>query len=54
MGLEPFRVEHIRKAGDFLGNLHEHAIVMMGDGTQAPSRPFAVLPGFSYLLHRSS
>ncbi len=52
MGLEPARVEHIRLAGDFLGNLQERAIHMVGDSTQAPSRPFAVLPAFSYLLRR--
>jgi uncharacterized protein (DUF362 family) len=54
MGLEPARVVHIRVAGDFLGNLHEHAIQMVGDRAQAPSRPFAVLPAFSYLLRRST
>jgi uncharacterized protein (DUF362 family) len=52
IGLEPARVEHIRLAGDFLGNLQEQAIDMAGDRTQAPPRPFAVLPAFSYLLHR--
>lgn len=52
MGLEPARVEHIRLAGDFLGNLRERAIDMAGDRTEAPSRPFAVLPAFSYLLRR--
>jgi hypothetical protein len=52
MGLEPARVEHIRLAGDFLGNLPERAIDMAGDRTQAPSQPFAVLPAFSYLLRR--
>lgn len=52
MGLEPARVEHIRLAGDFLGNLQERAMHMVGDRTQAPSRPFAVLPPFSYLLRR--
>jgi uncharacterized protein (DUF362 family) len=52
IGLEPARVEHIRLAGDFLGNLLERAIDMVGDRTQAPSRPFAVLPAFSYLLRR--
>ena len=54
MGFNPVRVEHIRMAGDFLGNLHEHAIQMVGDRAQAPSRPFAVLPAFSYLLRRST
>lgn len=44
MWLGPAKVEHIRLAGDFLGNLQEHAIDMVGDRTQAPSRPFAVLP----------
>jgi len=52
MGLEPARVQHIRLAGDFLGNLQERAIEMVGDRTHAPSRPFAVLPAFSYLLRR--
>jgi uncharacterized protein (DUF362 family) len=52
MGLEPARVEHIRLAGDFLGNLQERAIDMAGDRAQACSRPFAVLPAFSYLLRR--
>ena len=52
MGLEPARVVHIRLAGDFLGNLQERAIDMVGDRTQAPSQPFAVLPAFSYLLRR--
>jgi uncharacterized protein (DUF362 family) len=54
MGLEPARVEHILMAGDFLGNLHEHAIEMVGDRIPPVSRPFAVLPAFSYLLHRFS
>jgi len=52
MGLEPARVEHIRLAGDFLGNLQERAIEMVGDRPETPSRPFAVLPAFSYLLSR--
>jgi uncharacterized protein (DUF362 family) len=54
MGFNPVRVEHIRIAGDFLGNLDAPAIEMVGDRTPLPSRPFAVLPAFSYLLHRSS
>jgi len=54
MGLEPIRVQHIRIAGDFLGNLDEPAIEMMGDPVRYPVRPVAVLPPFSYLLHRSS
>jgi uncharacterized protein (DUF362 family) len=54
MGFNPVRVEHIRIAGDFLGNLDARAIEMVGDRTPLPSRPFAVLPAFSYLLHRSS
>jgi len=52
MGLAPARVEHIRLAGDFLGNLQERAIEMVGDRPETPSRPFAVLPAFSYLLSR--
>jgi uncharacterized protein (DUF362 family) len=54
MGLEPTRVKHIRMAGDFLGNLDERAIEMVGDRMPEPSRPFAVLPVFSYLVRRSS
>jgi len=54
MGFNPVRVEHIRMAGDFLGNLDARAIELVGDRTPLPSRPFAVLPAFSYLLHRSS
>jgi uncharacterized protein (DUF362 family) len=54
MGLEPIRVDHIRIAGDFLGNLDEHALEMVGDRMQAPSQPFAVLPAFTYLLRRST
>ena len=54
MGFNPVRVEHIRMAGDFLGNLDARAIEVVGDRTPPPSRPFAVLPAFSYLLHRSS
>jgi uncharacterized protein (DUF362 family) len=54
MGFNPVRVGHIRMAGDFLGNLDARAIVVVGDRTPLPRRPFAVLPGFSYLLHRSS
>jgi uncharacterized protein (DUF362 family) len=53
MGFNPVRVEHIRVAGDFLGNLDARAIEVVGDRTPPPSRPFAVLPAFSYLLHRS-
>src|SRR5262249_14915752 len=53
MGLEPARVEHIRVAGDFLGNFQERAIDLVGDRTQTPAPPFSVLPAFSYLLHRS-
>jgi uncharacterized protein (DUF362 family) len=54
MGLEPARVKHIRMAADFLGNLDERAIEMLGDRMVEPRRPFAVLPAFSYLVRRSS
>jgi uncharacterized protein (DUF362 family) len=54
MGLEPIRVKHIQMAGSFLGNLDERAIEMRGEGMPRSSRPFAVLPAFSYLHHRSS
>lgn len=54
MGLEPIRVKHIQMAGRFLGNLDERAIEMRGEGLPGSSPPVAVLPAFSYLLHRSS
>lgn len=51
MGLEPIRVKHIQMASRFLGNLDERAIEMRGERMAPPSRPFEVLPAFSYLLH---
>jgi uncharacterized protein (DUF362 family) len=48
MGSNPVRVEHIRMAGDFLGNLDTRAIEVVGDRTPLPSRPFAVVQAFSY------
>lgn len=53
MGFEPTRVKHIRMAGDFLGNLDERAIEMLGDRMVEPSRPFAALPAFSYMVRSS-
>jgi uncharacterized protein (DUF362 family) len=53
MGLEPTRVGQIRIAGEFLGNVAERAIGMVGERASEQSRPFAVLPAFFYLLRRS-
>ena len=50
MGFDPARVEHIRVAGDFLGNLDARSIEMAGDRMLPPTRPFEVLPAFSYLI----
>jgi uncharacterized protein (DUF362 family) len=54
MGLDPARVQHIRMASDFLGNLDERAIEILADQVLVGPRPFSVLPDFSYLIHRLS
>jgi uncharacterized protein (DUF362 family) len=54
MGLDPARVQYIRMASGFLGNLDDRAIEMLADRVPVPRRPFSVLPDFSYLIEKSS
>jgi uncharacterized protein (DUF362 family) len=53
MGFDPVAVKHLQIAGDFLGNLDERAIEMLAESVSVTTRPFAVLPEFSYLIHKS-
>jgi len=53
MGFDPLRVQHLSEGGRFLGNLRADRITMLAERIEAPIRPFAVLPGFHYLLART-
>lgn len=53
MGFDPVAVKHLQIAGEFLGNLDERAIEMLAERVSVTTRPFAVLPEFSYLIHKS-
>lgn len=53
MGLEPTMVRHIEMASHFLGNLDETRIEMLAEALAMPSRPFSVLPDFSFLVRSS-
>ena len=52
MGFDPQQVRHLSEGGQFLGNLHEDRITMLGEGLGVPTRPFSVLADFQYLLVR--
>ena len=54
MGFEPRAVQHIVTAGDFLGNLDEWRITMLGEAVPAALEPFSVLPDFRYLIRDTS
>jgi len=54
MGFDPQQVRHISEAGQFLGNLREDRITMLGEEVSVPTRPFSVLADFQYLLVRRS
>jgi uncharacterized protein (DUF362 family) len=49
MGLDPARVEYLREAGAFLGNLDEARIEQVGERPPTLERPFAVIESFAYL-----
>lgn len=53
MGLEPSRVQHIEMASHFLGNLEETRIELLAEPLHRPTRPFSVLPDFSFLVRSS-
>ena len=54
MGFDPLQVRHLPEGGQFLGNLQEDRITMLGERLSVPTRPFSVLPAFQYLLERKS
>jgi uncharacterized protein (DUF362 family) len=54
MGFDPLQVRHLSEGGQFLGNLHEDRITMLGEEVIVPTRPFSVLADFQYLLVRRS
>jgi uncharacterized protein (DUF362 family) len=54
MGFDPLQVRHLSEGGQFLGNLHEDRITMLGEEVIVPTRPFSVLADFQYLLVQRS
>jgi uncharacterized protein (DUF362 family) len=49
MELDPSRVDYLRQAGQFLGNVDEARITQVGEQPGPLARPFAVLDAFSDL-----
>jgi len=49
MELDPSRVDYLRQAGQFLGNVDEARITQMGEQPGPLARPFAVLDAFADL-----
>lgn len=49
MGVEPERVDHLRWAGGFLGNVAEERIVQLAESPQRFRQDFALPPGFAQL-----
>jgi uncharacterized protein (DUF362 family) len=54
MGFDPLQVRHLSEGGQFLGNLHEDRITMLGEEVIVPTRPFSVLADLQYLLVQRS
>jgi uncharacterized protein (DUF362 family) len=50
MGFDPYRVRHLSDGGRFLGNLNTERMTTLAEPVQPPTRPFAVLPEFEYLV----
>ena len=49
MGLEPYRIVHIREGSRFLGNAAPSFIDQVGEIVTAPAEPFQVVPEFRFL-----
>jgi len=49
MGVAPERVDHLRWAGGFLGNVDEERIVQLAEGPAQLRQEFALPPGFATL-----
>jgi len=49
MGVDPERVDHLRWAGGFLGNVDEARIEQLAERPGRLSQEFALPPGFSRL-----
>jgi uncharacterized protein (DUF362 family) len=50
-GLNPEKIEYLRKAGEFLGNLGETGIQQIGESLRAVVAPFEVILAFGYLKY---
>jgi uncharacterized protein (DUF362 family) len=48
-GLNPEKIEYLRKAGEFLGNLEETQIEQIGEVLSQTRRPFELIESFRYL-----
>jgi hypothetical protein len=46
MGVAPERIEHLRLAGDFLGNVAEERIEVLGERPSGLRQAFVLPPGF--------
>lgn len=51
MGIDPERIEYLRIAARFLGNLHSAAIALTGERIEDLAAPFELPPGFESLRH---
>ena len=49
MGVDPERVEHLRWAGSFLGNVAEERIVQLAENPARLRQDFMLPPGFAKL-----
>jgi uncharacterized protein (DUF362 family) len=54
MGFNPYRISHLAQAAQFLGNGDVQRIRQIAEPLPAAVRPFAVLPGFKYLVSEAS
>jgi len=50
MGINPFKVKYLAKAGTLLGHLEEMKIQQFGEDIASVRQPFAVLDAFRHML----
>ncbi len=50
MGLDPYRIPHLAKAAEFLGNGDVRRIEQLAEALPKTVRPFSVLPEFKHLI----
>jgi uncharacterized protein (DUF362 family) len=52
-GLDPFKIDYLQKAGEFLGNLEESSIGQIGEPISRVRNQFDMIEGFKHLVART-